>query len=258
MPAVPGALAPRHPPMLGSRSDKDARAAMPTSNRMSLLVTLLMALALPLLLWPLFVQSLQKLHLSPDMALKLTIAIVLGGLINIPIKRIVHERPVWSHPLTIFGLDRAMPRWLIHRRETVLAVNVGGCIIPVGIAIYQLTHLAPLGEPALSAAALATAIVTFVSYMAATPVAGVGIVMPGFVAPLTAAASALVLAPEYAPPVAFIAGVVGTLVGADFFHIGDFLKTPVGVASIGGAGTFDGIVLAGILATFLAAFFAVP
>jgi uncharacterized membrane protein len=225
---------------------------MPTSNRMSLLVTLLMAIALPLLIWPLFIQSLQKLHLSPETALNLTIAIIVGGLINIPVTRFVREEPVWSHPLAVFGLDRAMPRWLIKRRETVLAVNVGGCLIPVGIAVYQLTHLVPLGQEALSAAALATAIVTFVSYMAATPVAGVGIVMPGFVAPLTAALSAIVLAPEYAPPVAFIAGVIGTLVGADFFHIGDFLKTPVGVASIGGAGTFDGIVLAGILATFLA------
>ena len=225
---------------------------MPTSNRMSLLTTLLMAIALPLLLWPLFIQSLQKLHLSPDMALYLTIGIIVGGLINIPVKRFVQEQPVWSHPLAVFGLDRTMPRWLIKRRETVLAVNVGGCLIPVGIALYQIYHLAPLGEGALSAAALATAIVTFVSFMAATPVPGVGIVMPGFVAPLTAALSAIVFAPEYAPPVAFVAGVIGTLVGADFFHIGDFLKTPVGVASIGGAGTFDGIVLAGILATFLA------
>lgn len=225
---------------------------MPTSNRMSLLTTVLMVVLFPLLLWPLFVASLQQLHLSPEMALNLTLAIVIGGLINIPVKRIVREAPVWSHPLAIFALDRTLPRWLINRRETVIAVNVGGCLIPVGIAIYQLAHLAPLGPDALSAAALATAIVTFVSYIAATPVAGVGIVMPGFIAPITAALSAIILAPEYAPPVAFVAGVIGTLVGADFFHIGDFIKTPVGVASIGGAGTFDGIVLAGIIAAFLA------
>jgi uncharacterized membrane protein len=230
----------------------EPNAMMPTSNRMSLLTTVLMVVLFPLLLWPLFVASLQKLHLSPDMALNLTLAIIIGGLINIPVKRIVRETPVWSHPLTVYALDQTIPRWLINRRETVIAVNVGGCIIPVGIAVYQLAHLAPLGMEALSAAALATAIVTFISYMAATPVAGVGIVMPGFVAPIAAALSAIFLAPEYAPPVAFVAGVIGTLVGADFFHIGDFIKTPVGVASIGGAGTFDGIVLAGIIAAFLA------
>lgn len=134
----------------------------------------------------------------------------------------------------------------------MIAVNVGGCLIPVGIAIYQIVHLWPLGEAALSAAALATAFVTFISFLAATPVAGVGIVMPGFIAPVAAALAALILAPDYAPPVAFISGVLGTLIGADFFHIEDFIATPVGVASIGGAGTFDGIVLAGILAAFLA------
>lgn len=225
---------------------------MPTSNRMSMLVTVLMIVAIPLLLWPLFLISLQKLHLSPQWALTLTLAIVIGGLINIPVKRIVRERPVWSHPLAVFALDRTIPSWLIHRRETLIAVNVGGCLIPVGIAIYQLMHLAPLGGEALWSAALATLIVTFVSYAVATPVAGVGIVMPGFVAPLTAALSALIFAPEYAPNVAFVAGVLGTLIGADFLHINDFIKTPVGVASIGGAGTFDGIVLSGILATFLA------
>lgn len=226
---------------------------MPVSNRMSILASVAMAILIPLLLWRLFIQSLEKLHLSPDTAMYLTIAIVLGGLINIPVKRIVQEQPVWSHPLTVFALDSMMPRWLIHRRETVIAVNVGGCIIPVGIAAYQIYHLALVGESALSAAALATAIVTFMSYMVATPVAGVGIVMPGFVAPITAALSALIFAPEYAPPVAFISGVIGTLVGADFFHIEDFIKTPVGVASIGGAGTFDGILLAGMIATILTA-----
>jgi uncharacterized membrane protein len=227
---------------------------MPTSNRMSLLASMVLIVLLPLLLGPLFVESLKRLHLSPDMALYITVAIILGGLINIPVKRIVQEQPVWSHPLSVFGLEAAMPRWLIKRRETVIAVNVGGCLIPVGLSLYQIAHLAPLGEAALSSAFLATAIVTFVSFVFATPVPGVGIVMPGFLAPLTAALSAMFLAPapELAPPIAFVAGVMGTLVGADFFHIGDFIKSPVGVASIGGAGTFDGIVLAGILAAFLA------
>lgn len=227
---------------------------MPVSNRMSLVVTALLILLFPVLLWPLFLEAMKKLYLTPNMAFWLTLGIVVGGLINIPVKRIVQERPVWSHPLTIFGLDTTLPRWLIHRRETIIAVNVGGCLIPVGIAIYQLTHLVPMGEAAITSTFFATAIVTVISYMAASPVAGVGIVMPGFIAPVTAALSALILAPspDLAPPIAFVAGVIGTLVGADFFHISAFIRTPVGVASIGGAGTFDGIVLAGILAAFLA------
>lgn len=123
-------------------------------------------------------------------------------------------------------------------------------MIPVGIALYQLAYLVPLGADAIWA--VATTVNTVVTYFVATPVPNVGIVMPGFVAPLTAVLSALILAPDHAPPVAFVAGVIGPLVGADLLHIDDFIKTPVGVASIGGAGTFDGIVLSGILAAYLA------
>ncbi|MCE9524169.1 MAG: DUF1614 domain-containing protein [Alphaproteobacteria bacterium] len=225
---------------------------MPTSNRLSLLAAVFLLVLLPFFFTQVALVSLQKLHLSPDTAFNLMLGIIFGGLVNIPIKRIVQVRPVWSHPLAVFGLDTTLPRWLTHRRETIIAVNVGGCLIPVGIALYQLTFLIPLGKPAISALALATIINIVVCFFVAKPVAGVGIVMPGFVAPLTAAASAILLAPDFAPPVAFVAGVIGPLVGADFLHIGAFIRTPVAVASIGGAGTFDGIVLSGIIAAFLA------
>jgi uncharacterized membrane protein len=225
---------------------------MPTSNRLSLLTAVVMLILLPFFLTQIALVSLQKLHLSPDTAFNLMLAIIFGGLINIPVRRIVQQRPVWSHPLAVFGLDRTMPRWLTQRRETIIAVNVGGCLIPVGIALYQLTFLVPLGPDTIWAVTIATAINTLVCFFVATPVPNVGIVMPGFVAPLTAVVSALLLAPEVAPPVAFVAGVIGPLVGADFLHINDFIRTPVGVASIGGAGTFDGIVLSGIFAAYLA------
>jgi uncharacterized membrane protein len=221
---------------------------MPVSNRLSLLIALVLIFLLP----QVALHSLQKLHLSYDAAFYLVLAIIAGGLINIPITRIVQSQPVWSHPLAVFGLDTALPDWLIKRHETIIAVNVGGCLIPVGIALYQLGFLIPMGADTMSALGLAVAINTFVCFLFATPVPRIGIVMPGFVAPITAALSAVILAPEAAPSVAFIAGVMGPLIGADFFHIRDLVKTPVAVASIGGAGTFDGIVLSGIVAAFLA------
>jgi uncharacterized membrane protein len=81
---------------------------------------------------------------------------------------------------------------------------------------------------------------------------GVGIVVPGLIPAFVAAASALILAPEQAPPVAFVAGVLGPLAGADLMHLRDGAKLGSGVISIGGAGTFDGIVLSGVVATYLA------
>jgi len=164
----------------------------------------------------------------------------------------VREVPVWTHALTLFGMENVFPRWATYRHESVIAVNVGGCLIPVGIAVYELSYLIPLGSQMIWSVTIATAINVVVCYTLATPVPKVGIVMPGFVAPLTAVLAAVVLAPDQAAPVAFVAGVLGPLIGADFLHIDAFSEIPVGVASIGGAGTFDGIVLSGILAAFLA------
>jgi uncharacterized membrane protein len=49
----------------------------------------------------------------------------------------------------------------------------------------------------------------------------------------------------------FCGGRHGAIIGADLLHLKDFIRTTMGVASIGGAGTFDGIILSGILAAYL-------
>jgi uncharacterized membrane protein len=54
-----------------------------------------------------------------------------------------------------------------------------------------------------------------------------------------------------APPIAFTAGVIGPLGGADLLHLRDIEAGESGIMSIGGAGTFDGIVLSGIIAAYL-------
>jgi uncharacterized membrane protein len=83
-------------------------------------------------------------------------------------------------------------------------------------------------------------------------VPGVGILMPGLVPAAVAAILALLFAPGDPAPVAYVAGVAGPPIGADLLHLKDIEASAVGVASIGGAGTFDGIVLSGIVATYLA------
>jgi uncharacterized membrane protein len=79
----------------------------------------------------------------------------------------------------------------------------------------------------------------------------VGITMPPLVPAGAAALCGLLLAPEWAPPIAFMAGVLGPLIGADFLHLDDIADLGTGMASLGGAGTFDGIVLSGLVATLL-------
>jgi uncharacterized membrane protein len=72
------------------------------------------------------------------------------------------------------------------------------------------------------------------------------------VPPIFAAGVALLLAFRRAPPVAYVAGSMGTLIGADLLNLGQIGRLGAPVVSIGGAGTFDGVFLTGILAGLLA------
>jgi uncharacterized membrane protein len=218
----------------------------------SLLIFVMLLGLLPLVFAQLMFTALAKLHLSPGTATALMIAIIVGSFFNIPVKRFIREEWVSTHPLAVFGLDDLWPRMRRVRRETVVAVNIGGCVVPTGLAIYELFYIGISGDRSWLAVAVAIVVNIFACYLVARPTPGVGIVMPSFVSPLVAACAALLLTPEQAAPVAFIAGVTGPLVGADLFHLKEIRTTAIGIASIGGAGTFDGIVLSGIIAAYLA------
>jgi uncharacterized membrane protein len=72
---------------------------------------------------------------------------------------------------------------------------------------------------------------------------------------MPAIASALVgmLLPfRRAAPLAYIGGSLGALVGADLLNLDRVHGLGAPVVSIGGAGTFDGVFLTGILAVLLA------
>src|SRR5947199_957917 len=103
----------------------------------ALFAFILMLVLLPLVFGELMATSLGKLHLSPEMALLLMMAIIIGGFVNIPVKRITHERVVPTHPLAIFGLGGLWPEMVRERRETIIAVNFGGCVVPTGLAVYE-------------------------------------------------------------------------------------------------------------------------
>lgn len=138
------------------------------------------------------------------------------------------------------------------RSYTVIAVNVGGCLIPLAIALYEIVRVVDQGTQALLALIAIVALNVGVCYRLARPIPNVGVAMPTLVPPLVAAIPSFLLVPESAPPVAFVAGVLGPLIGADLLHLGEIERLQTGVASIGGAGTFDGIVLSGMFAALLA------
>jgi uncharacterized membrane protein len=105
---------------------------------------------------------------------------------------------------------------------------------------------------------VATAIVALAIHWMAYPVSGVGIAVPVFVPVVVTAIVAMLPSREDVAPLAYIAGSLGTLIGADFANLDKVRGLGAPVASIGGAGTFDGIFLTGILAVLLASLYARP
>jgi uncharacterized membrane protein len=186
-----------------------------------------------------------RLGVGPGAALLLLFGSLIGSYFNIPIT--VLPGPVRSAQIVdFFGMRYVVPlvtAW----PGTVLAVNVGGAVIPTLMSTYLV-----LRYQLWFKAMLATAAIAFVIHSMATPVAGIGIAVPVFLPVVTTAILAFILSREYAAPLAYIGGSMGTLIGADLLNLDKISGLGAPVASIGGAGTFDGIFLTGILAVLLA------
>jgi uncharacterized membrane protein len=148
--------------------------------------------------------------------------------------------------IVFFGMRYVIP-WVEEWPRTILAVNVGGAVIPTLLSLYLLVK-----NGRYSRSLAGVAIVAAVVYVLAQPVRGVGIAVPMFIPPLLAVGVAWLLDRQAAPSLAYIAGSLGTLIGGDLLHLGDLQGLGAPIASIGGAGTFDGIFLSGILAVLLA------
>ena len=185
-----------------------------------------------------------RIGLPPwSIALVLLISLV-GSFVNIVIREkmvSVDVEPILP-PILHYLFD--IPPIRIRRRQ-ILAINVGGGIIPTMVAIYVATRL-PLLQFLVSLIILSV-LVNRLSKV----VQGMGIVVPGIIPPILAVLLAYLLYPQAAPPLAFSSGVLVTLLGADIMNLNKLGDMP-GLVSIGGAGVFDGIYLTGVLAALLA------
>ncbi|MFN2380995.1 MAG: DUF1614 domain-containing protein [Guyparkeria sp.] len=190
----------------------------------------------------------EKLGLAPESGMTLLFVSLMGSLVNVPLFRMQAEEPDQPQPL-----PEPIRRILRQRQQpfegiTTVAVNLGGCLLPVTFAVYLVLNSgASLGNHLL-----AIGLVSAVAYMASRPVPGLGIGMPILVAPLTAAGVGLLLDSANSAALAYVGGTLGVLIGADLLRLKDIRKMGSPVASIGGAGTFDGIFVTGIIAVLLA------
>jgi uncharacterized membrane protein len=190
-----------------------------------------------------------SLGVSSRTALLLLVASLIGSFFNIPVAEWPEQRVISGQEIDYFGMRYVVPvvaEW----PGTVLAVNVGGAIIPTLMSIYLLVkyNLWIKG-------AVATAAVALIIHWLAEPIPGLGIAVPIFVPALATAIVAVLLSRENPAPLAYVAGSLGTLIGADLLNLDEIRGLGAPIASIGGAGTFDGIFLTGIVAVLLASIF---
>ena len=187
-----------------------------------------------------------RLGISPGMALLLLFGSLIGSYFNIPITLLSGQPVISGEVIDFYGMRYVVP--LVHAWPgTVLAVNVGGAVIPTLMSTYLVLRYRLWFK-----AMIAIAVIAIIIHAMATPVHGVGIAVPVLAPVVVTAVLAFLLSRDYAAPLAYIGGSMGTLVGADLMNLDKISNLGAPVASIGGAGTFDGIFLTGILAVLLA------
>lgn len=171
---------------------------------------------------------------------------LVGSYVNIPVAQLPGEKIISGQEVFFFGMRYVIP--LVHEwPRTVVAVNLGGAVVPTVVSVYLMIKNKLYVQGLMS-----VAIVASIVHWLAQPVTGLGIAVPIFIPPLAAAGTALLISRRAAPPLAYIAGSLGTLIGGDLLNINRLQGLGAPIASIGGAGTFDGIFLAGIIAVLLA------
>ncbi len=188
-----------------------------------------------------------QLGVSPGTAVYLLLASLIGSYVNIPLAVLGGETYLDQQEIIYYyGVPHVAPR-LSAAPEVILAVNVGGAVIPTLLSIYLFSKNRLWGRGLLAAALVAA-----VCYAFAQPVRGIGVALPIFVGPLAATVVALLISWRQAAPLAYAGGSLGVLIGADLMNLDKLTRLGAPVLSIGGAGTFDGIFMTGVLSVLIA------
>jgi uncharacterized membrane protein len=230
----------------------------PFTSLMLLLLVGILLLVMVLLFLSLIGFTFTKLGFSPGQVLLILLLTFVGSFINIPLTT------VCCHPVLIetrydrfFGMFYRIP---VTTPTTTIAINIGGAVIPLLLSLYLLSRSISLSGSmrVLSFSLLAMLVVAGVTHVTSRPVRGLGITTPFFIPPLAALLCGLVFSsaagsPEMAAPViAYTGGTLGTILGADLLNLHRIRDLGAPMVSIGGAGTFDGVFLTGLIAAFLA------
>lgn len=209
-----------------------------------LLLFLLVAVLAGLIELGVIAYAYERLGIRPRYALAVLAVSLLGSYVNIPVAELPADRIVSGRVVAFWGSRYVIPV-IEERPRTIIAINLGDAVVPVLVSLYLLK------SGVIIRTLIGIGLVTVVVHVIARPVEGVGIAVPMFVPPLVAAVAGLMLSREAAPARAYCTRTIGTLLGGDLLNLGRLRGLGAPGASIGGAETFDGIFLTGILAVLL-------
>ncbi|MBP1911200.1 DUF1614 domain-containing protein [Thermococcus stetteri] len=195
----------------------------------------------------------QRLGLPPGVALTMFVFALVGSFINIPIaEERAYEPVIKLREVRFFGFFYPVPYFEVEERRMIISINVGGALVPLSIVLYELIRITMLGQYGLLFnTLLAVLIAALICNAVSIPVRGVGIAMPSIVPPLVAVLLGWLLGDGNPTLVAYISGTLGALLGADIMNWRKLKYLGAPMVSIGGAGTFDGVFLAGVIAVLL-------
>ena len=209
-----------------------------------------------LISWRIFSHS---LGVSPRTVLLIFLLSLFGSNINIRVGEVETRRPILTYrEIYFFGIKWLLPE-IRYGSRTIVTLNIGGALIPILFSLYLLFYVIPLHEVNATIAYLkiliAFILITIVVHSVARPIRGLGIATPSLIPPLITAVVAALLYTLYVKTnpfiIAYVAGTLGTLVGADLLNLNKISELGSPIVSIGGAGTFDGIYITGIMAVLL-------
>lgn len=179
----------------------------------SILIALFVGLLVIMVVLGVWRHAYLSLGVSPGTAMLLLLGSLIGSYLNIPIAVLPPEQVESDKVIEFFGMAYTVPM-VENLPGTVIALNVGGAVIPTIMSIYLLAS-----RRLWVSGAIATGVVALVLHWLATPVPGVGIAVPVFIPAIVTAVISLLLSRRDAAPLAYISGSMGTLIGADLTNL---------------------------------------
>jgi uncharacterized membrane protein len=144
-------------------------------------------------------------------------------------------------------------------KRTYVMLNLGGGVVPILISVYLLAVSIPVCSPDFIAsyfnALVVFAVVAYSTFRNSKLIKGLGIATPMFGPPLATVFCVVGLSVfrfvSCPSQIAYVGGTLGALVGADLLNLGKIPDLGAPIVSIGGAGSFDGIYLTGLISVAL-------